>query len=205
MDNANFGFCESCSNKIFTSKQGLVCGLTKEKPDFEVYCDQFAFDLREFNYAFGSINELVNVPNSKRILNLIIDSFGYNYFTAFFLPGLIGWEIDFFLLLIYISLFRVVYYFVFEATIQRTIGKSLTQTRIVDADTFGKPTTKQILIRTVFRLPFIMTIDMFCYMFGFSLHDKASNTILVINDQTKIDKLLLLREIKKEYLDINPY
>ena len=36
--------CESCKNKEFSPKSGVVCALTSEKPSFEGSCDQYDKD-----------------------------------------------------------------------------------------------------------------------------------------------------------------
>ena len=40
-------FCKKCVNKSFSSSQGVVCGLTSEKPTFVSTCPDFVKDAKE--------------------------------------------------------------------------------------------------------------------------------------------------------------
>lgn len=40
-------FCKKCVNKSFSSSQGVVCGLTKEKPTFLTTCPDYVKDEKE--------------------------------------------------------------------------------------------------------------------------------------------------------------
>ncbi|WP_046755067.1 hypothetical protein [Kordia jejudonensis] len=40
-------FCKKCVNKSFSSSQGIVCGLTNEKPTFTNTCPDFVKDDKE--------------------------------------------------------------------------------------------------------------------------------------------------------------
>ena len=39
--------CKKCVNKSFHSSQGIVCGLTNEKPTFQLTCPDFVKDVKE--------------------------------------------------------------------------------------------------------------------------------------------------------------
>ncbi|QHI38268.1 hypothetical protein IMCC3317_36580 [Kordia antarctica] len=40
-------FCKKCVNKSFSSSQGIICGLTNEKPTFQFTCPDFVKDVKE--------------------------------------------------------------------------------------------------------------------------------------------------------------
>ncbi len=40
-------FCKKCVNKSFSSAQGVVCGLTNEKPTFLTKCPDYVKDEKE--------------------------------------------------------------------------------------------------------------------------------------------------------------
>ena len=69
-----------------------------------------------------------------------------------------------------------VYYFTFELTTGKTIGKMITKTRVVNTDNDRKPNFTRILIRTISRL---IPIDIISYAFSSNgIHDIISKTEL---------------------------
>jgi uncharacterized RDD family membrane protein YckC len=93
--------------------------------------------------------------------------------------GLMLWYLDMgaFTKLIIAAGVTALYYIVFETLTGSTIGKYITNTRVVDE--FGqKPTAKAVLIRTVCRL---MPIEVFTFIGegNVGLHDSASKTFVV--------------------------
>ena len=75
-----------------------------------------------------------------------------------------------------LSLTFLIYYFGMEVLFQRTIGKFLTKTKVVNQDG-EKPTPSQITFRTFCRL---IPLDQFSFLFvrkGF--HDYFSNTMVI--------------------------
>ncbi|KAB8152458.1 hypothetical protein EZY14_013690 [Kordia sp. TARA_039_SRF] len=44
--NDKIEFCKTCTNRAFSSSQGIVCGLTNEKPAFLLKCDDFVKDVK---------------------------------------------------------------------------------------------------------------------------------------------------------------
>jgi hypothetical protein len=42
--NENFKYCHNCTNRKIDYKEGIICGLTRQKPDFEDECKDFNFD-----------------------------------------------------------------------------------------------------------------------------------------------------------------
>lgn len=82
-----------------------------------------------------------------------------------------------------LSLTFLIYYFGMELIFQKTFGKFVTKTKVVNEDG-EKPTTSQIILRTLSRL---IPFDQFSYLIvqkGF--HDYLSNTIVV--DESEITK-----------------
>ena len=76
---------------------------------------------------------------------------------------------------IYIYLFYFLYYFIFEYFLNRTPGKYLTNTLVVN-HCGEKPSLKAHLKRSIARLIFH---DQFSYIFGQGLHDSFSKTFVV--------------------------
>ena len=77
---------------------------------------------------------------------------------------------------IYIYLFYFLYYFLFEYFLNRTPGKYLTNTIVVN-HSGERPNIKEHLKRSIARLIFFH--DQFSYVFGQGLHDSISNTVVV--------------------------
>jgi uncharacterized RDD family membrane protein YckC len=69
----------------------------------------------------------------------------------------------------------LVYYFLFEASCQRTLGKLLTGTRVVST-TGARPTDKQMVLRTLYRL---VPFEQFSWRGGSMGHDRWSDTMVV--------------------------
>ena len=68
------------------------------------------------------------------------------------------------------------YYFIMEWTIGQTVGKMITKSKVVIADTDERPSASNILIRTLCRL---IPVDFFTYLFiPTGIHDKLSKTEL---------------------------
>lgn len=196
----NLAFCESCVNKSFDKRKGITCGLTNEKPNFEDHCPSFNFDKDNYRYAYNSLNEnSIKAERGTRFVNYLIDYLAtvilvvllsnYLVLMAFLSP---------ILMMIVVTLLLTVYYFIMELVSQKTLGKMVTKTIVVDEKTFGKPSQKQILIRSLFRLPIINFIDAVSFLMYGNLHDKASNTIVVSSNPTKLEKAKILIDLKKE-------
>jgi hypothetical protein len=43
------GYCSTCVNRDFNARYGIICGITKERPDFVGACSSYATDGKEFN------------------------------------------------------------------------------------------------------------------------------------------------------------
>lgn len=78
------------------------------------------------------------------------------------------------ILMLFIAFLQVLYYFIFELVFQATPGKMLTGTRVVTSDG-GKPSVKQLFIRSTTRL---VPFEAFS-VFGNLWHDSWSDTYVV--------------------------
>lgn len=68
-----------------------------------------------------------------------------------------------------------IYYFVAESTTGMTVGKLLTQTKVVTQDG-DKPTTRTFLFRTLWRL---VPFEPFSWITYAGWHDRQTNTMVV--------------------------
>ncbi len=59
----NYLLCKTCSNKDFDFQKGLICTLTKEKPNYDDSCNDFLMD-----ESIEEENETVLRPNKQRAL-----------------------------------------------------------------------------------------------------------------------------------------
>jgi hypothetical protein len=83
MSDYKIELCKKCVNKSFDSSQGIVCGLTKAKPTFQMTCQDFVKDVAEerrlneraalenASYDHGNQQES-STPVWKIVLNVII-------------------------------------------------------------------------------------------------------------------------------------
>lgn len=110
-----------------------------------------------------------------RFLNFIIDSFIY-LILVFILLILTKNVIDKNIMKYFLIFLYYLYYFIFEYYFNFTIGKLITNTRVISTINLKEPSVFQVLIRTVSRtIPF----DFIFYLFGFNgLHDIFSKTTL---------------------------
>ena len=126
-----------------------------------------------------------DASRKKRFLNYLVDvvAFLLLSFAAGFLLAITG-NADVATDTIYSRLISVAilcsYYFVFEASSGKTLGKVITKTRVVD-EQGEKPTPTNILGRTLCRL---IPFDALSFLgSGLGWHDSISKTY-VVNDAT---------------------
>jgi uncharacterized RDD family membrane protein YckC len=122
----------------------------------------------------------------KRLLNLIIDTLVILLLTSknifitnllIKLSGVLGFEY-------YMDsdglkwgcqiMIGLLYYFLMEVSLQRTVGKILTRTIVIDKDGYS-PKPNQILKRTWTRL---LIPEMLTFLWGSNFHDAFSNTLV---------------------------
>ncbi|AXG69655.1 hypothetical protein KORDIASMS9_01881 [Kordia sp. SMS9] len=80
--NTKLEFCKTCVNRSFSSANGIVCGLTNEKPNFVLNCPDFEKDIKEEKRiadrkAMLEAEEVYDdngksVPTWKTILSIVI-------------------------------------------------------------------------------------------------------------------------------------
>lgn len=113
------------------------------------------------------------INTGTRIINYLIDMvavISISIIPMLIFGSLIGETLTFILI-------WMAYYFFFEFFTQRTLGKIITNTTVIDLKN-EKPTAKRVFLRTILRLnPF----DGISYLFGKvqGMHDVLSNTRLV--------------------------
>lgn len=125
------------------------------------------------------------LSKSKRIINLLIDTMVVGILTLFVMIILdyAGINSKFIstksnIKIIFIVI-QICYYLILEYTLNKTIGKFITHSKVVNLD-FSKPNFFQLIIRTVIRFvpfEFLSFINM-----GKGWHDLLSKT-LVIEDK----------------------
>jgi uncharacterized RDD family membrane protein YckC len=118
----------------------------------------------------------LGVSKNDRLVNYVIDSIAIAILSLIFSP-LIEYSplslLPFFL-----------YYFIFEVTLNQTLGKMLTKTKVVRVK--GKrPNVLHIFLRTILRLN---PLDFYSYLMGTEqgTHDVLSRTRLVKVSQKKL-------------------
>lgn len=71
-------FCQVCSNRQFNPKTGTFCGLTNEKPAFELLCSDFQVDTKAREHrerelhsrvTTNKVSEQYTYPTSERAVN----------------------------------------------------------------------------------------------------------------------------------------
>lgn len=81
-----------------------------------------------------------------------------------------------------IAIWRVIYYFTFEATLGITSAKLLSETQVVD-ENGNKPSAGKIAVRTLLR---IVPFEAFSFFMHSGLHDKSSQTYVVNEKRTGV-------------------
>ena len=134
-------------------------------------------------------SDFQRAPNTKRLLNYLIDIVVYFVFTFVisFCLGIVlalaggaalieSPAFDLIANVIALVLF-LIYYFGCESLFEATPGKLITGTRVKTRDG-RKPDSGTIALRTVIRL---VPFEPFSFLFGEGWHDKWSKTIVVEN------------------------
>ncbi|MBR9855471.1 MAG: RDD family protein [Algicola sp.] len=129
--------------------------------------------------------DVYTASKTKRFINFLIDTliiFSIVSLSAIFLGDMMENK---FRLIFRLSLFFYLgYYVLMETRIQKTFGKMITNTKVVDL--YGhKPNGKQIFIRTLIRLFPFDPISFFFERKGYKFHDSLSKTKVIT--ETKLD------------------
>jgi hypothetical protein len=164
-------FCEICTNKKFDLNKGIICGLTLKIADFEDNCENFSENSLE-KEKFIERKANIGASKTKRFINYIVDRI-ISLILVLLLMSIIPLSIK------GISFFPLLflYYFLTEYFFNKTFGKFLTKTRIVNSKG-EKPTTKELLIRSLCRfIPF----ESFSFLSsnGKGWHDSISKTSVI--------------------------
>ncbi len=166
-------FCERCKHYEFNINEGIICGLTKTKPNFEDTCKDFVLDEKREQIVVRQKSKIVTASRGKRIANYVLDSFFLGAILAFTglieIQGTNGLLIDIILILLY--------YIPLETIFNRTIAKFITRTKVVTVSG-DKPSFGNILSRTLCRfIPF----EAFSFLGGEAIgwHDRISKTRVI--------------------------
>ena len=111
------------------------------------------------------VMNMIRIPNLKETANSLSNFFG-----------------DRPTIMLFIMIWRVIYYFSFEATLGITSAKLLSETRVVDEDG-NKPSVGKIAVRTLLR---IVPFEAFTFFMHSGLHDRSSQTYVVNEKRTGV-------------------
>lgn len=200
MRKRNYAYCESCKHKEISRESGMMCGVSNKKPDFPENCRYFEFDRDKFIYAYNSLNgNRVLLDNRKRIIHYIIDTISQMFVAVFVFGVLLDLTNNLFVVLLgTLSFMYLGYFIIMEWYTSKTVGKLVTKSIVLDTKTLEKPKFSQVVIRSLFRLPLINTIDLLVSLGGTPLHDAASKTSVYLDDEELLSKARLLLSLKNE-------
>lgn len=193
MTDQQLKYCRICQNKSFDPQTGMYCSLTGTKPTFDDTCATFKpvaeADLSQLDMKVQA-DSMESASTGSRFVHLVVDTVMY-YVFVFILMLMLGAFIGVFApdyvselnddgpwfayLLFLIGYFS--YYVFCESVFGRTVGKLITNTKVVDQNG-NLPSTGTIFMRTLVRL---VPFEAFSF-FGDSergWHDRWSNTYVV--------------------------
>ncbi len=124
---------------------------------------------------------LVEADGAKRFLNFVIDA------AVIISMIIIFNKFYFFLKILHVhDAFKIfdlalifTYFYGLEMSIGKTVGKMITKTKVV-TETGDKPTTQQMLVRTISRF---IPLEPVLYIGGSWLHDSLSHTKVVCDNE----------------------
>ena len=151
--------------------------------------------------AYTGFRAVKLVSGGKRFAGFFVDTvvfrliiYSVTFFLAFvFAKPLVTQDevsILFFSLGLFILCSYPAYYFLFEAFSQKTPGKFLCRTRVID-EYNNKPSTRTILLRTIIRL---VPFEIFSCLEGRGWHDRWSDTYVITDEEYQTLKQLLSEE-----------
>lgn len=187
-------FCTVCKNQKFDMQQGVICSLTDQPADFEESCSSYVEDvvLKQKVELTEVDHEILRrtASQGKRLANHLIDFVSLIFFHFIFgsflgivlsiiSPSSLSIFTEENVLVDYLLGFTatMLYYTVLEATTGKTVGKLITQTKVVN-DQGQIPDIGTILLRSLCRfIPF----EAFSFLGsdGSGWHDKLSNTRVI--------------------------
>jgi hypothetical protein len=206
MEKKNYAFCDSCTNKSFSNKEGTICKLTQKKPDFIESCKDFEFNRENHLYSYNSVvKNSILVLKKQRIINCLIDSISLVFINFYLAKIIVSVDnINSSVIVGFNIIILTLYYSLMELYLGQTLGKMITKTIVVDSLTLKKPSNKQIFIRSISRLPIINIFDALSFLIGINFHDKVSNTILVKHDKNLISQAHILIDLKEKFSPKTP-
>lgn len=179
-------WCNQCRRRAHDKSGILLCSLTWKPPSFIDSCPSFSIETRNEAQKLPLLNaQTAAVSLWIRILNLAIDLICI-YLFGFIMGPVLGllsvsfsftelWaNLSFAILFLF---YFIAYYFLFEISWSRTIGKLITGTMVVNL--YGRmPTITQIIVRSITRL---IPIDPFTFFGNRSTgwHDSFSGTRVI--------------------------
>lgn len=187
-------FCKICKNQKFDMNQGIICGLTNQRADFEETCDSFIEDseLKSKIESKAALKDVFNrvASQGKRFVNYLLDLifliiFSYIFgiilgiMLAIFSPSSLSIFEQDNELIVYLLGFVIgmIYYTILEASSGKTIAKFITKTKVVDYQG-NRPDFGTIFIRSLCRfIPF----EPFSFLGSDNSgwHDKLSKTKVI--------------------------
>lgn len=193
--------CKACQHKHFDINQGIICGLTIQKPEFEQACESFTMAPMP-SVPLAKPDSPIDSPRLEvagtgiRFINYLLDRIVIYLFAVLFgfalsliLSMLNSEALTLFeqenLLMDYVLGFLIIltYYAVMESVTGRTPAKLITRTRVVTEDG-STPSFKMILIRSLCRfIPF----EAFSFLGSDAIgwHDSISKTRVVVVKKQK--------------------
>ena len=174
-------YCERCQHSESNLKEGIICGLTKAKPNFDDTCKDFILDEKRAQVVEKQKSTIYPASGGKRFANYLLDIIFFYIFAFIFgiilafigLGDLIEDANDLLLGIIIVLL----YYVPLESIFGRTIAKFITRTKVVTVSG-DKPSFGNILGRTLCRfIPF----EAFSFLGGEAVgwHDSISKTRVI--------------------------
>ncbi|MGY6650224.1 RDD family protein [Wenyingzhuangia sp. IMCC45574] len=186
----NLSLCKSCTNHKATLEQGIICGLTLKKPNYDNTCNDYNEDsvLKAKNDLLELDNLYEEASKSKRFANYLIDLV-FKLIIAAILGLILGLLAPSFILSMegnkifdYVTGFIItfIYYSVFEFYTGKTLGKIITKTKVLTEEN-EKPSLNTILARSAYR---IVPFDAFSFLGSEGgWHDRWSKTKVVLEKE----------------------
>lgn len=143
---------------------------------------------------YAGIRTVRSIRTGQRFAHHMIDLIIY-YLLTFFISFIFGMFIGLFSFLspnlarftqgaagIFILLLYPIYYFIFEAAFQTTIGKLVTQSVVID-EYGNKPSARIILLRSICRMVPFDNLSCLGDEYSYGWHDKWSGTWVVTKSE----------------------
>lgn len=180
----------SVASQVPNPKVKKITELTRDFARYQFYTDENGVRYRA-PVELTVYREVQSASHNQRTINLLVDS-SIILFIAYLISQILSILSPFFnlnynqssSLILLIPIVFFAYYYLFEFYQQQTVGKFLTQTILIDQYA-NRPTKKQILWRTFYRIPAFRLIHYYFneYMQGTKFchgyHDRKTTTWVV--------------------------